>query len=348
MINAGDAGVAGGSGAAGGPQLWESEVMRSLRPVLEASSHVQTSLAGIEKVASWLAYEGFEFPAGPIDGALGGHDTAERLIDVYFFYGIMNFAFTDFDTGVKFSTEYRGATWSDSMAMFACAHRALEGGVRLYDGRYWAEMTSADLAAVFSGNIPIPMPAERLRILNEVGATLARDYGGYPHRFVRDCASQLYADGDGLLERLAAEFPRFDDTSIFRGNPVQFHKLSQLFCWTLHMPLALSGDFAVADLTRMTAFADYILPVALRSLGIQSYTPELAAAIDSGVHIAAGGEQEVEIRAHTLYAMGLLTDSVNRLRPASMDVIVPQVDLRLWRAYHATHRPHHLTRTILY
>ena len=29
-------------------------------------------------------------------------------------------------------------------------------------------------------------------------------------------------------------------------------------------------------------------------------------------------------------------------------LIIPEVDYRLWKSYHATHVPHHLTRTIMY
>lgn len=126
------------------------------------------------------------------------------------------------------------------------------------------------------------------------------------------------------------------------------HKLAQLWLWQLHMALASEGALAVADLDRMTAFADYIVPVALRLMDILSYTPELEDAINRGELIAADSPEEVEIRAHTLYATALLTDAINRIRPPSAALVVPQVDFRLWKAYHATFWPHHRTRTTMY
>ena len=260
----------------------------------------------------------------------------------------MNFAFSDFDTGEKFVTEYLGRQWSDSEAMFACVHRALRNGAPLREGGYWAEMALSDLEEVFDGSIKLPMSSERVEILNAVGATLKENYSGAAHRFVKDCAPALYASGGGLLERLVAEFPRFADVSGYKGAEVRFYKLAQLFLWTLYMPLHSTGDFVLEDLEMMTAFADYILPVALQAMGILTYSAELENAISSGAHIVAQSEAEVEIRSHTLYAMALLTEEVNRLRPPSAAVLIPQVDLRLWRAYHATFRPHHLTRTIMY
>lgn len=328
--------------------VWSSPVLRSVVGVIERSRHVTTHVEAVERVASWMAYEEFTFPSGPIDGAFSDRSDPAEIIDVSFFYAVLNFAFSDFDTGVKFATTYRGREWSDSEAMFACVNRALAAGVPLLDGAYLAEIGRDDLAGVFGGNIEIPMLDERVEILNAAGATLADGYGGAAHRFVADCAPAMYAGGDGLMERLVVEFPRFNDVSSHDGSEVQLHKLAQLWLWQLHVSLAAGEHFAVADLERMTAFADYIVPVALRLMGITSYTPELEGAIDRGDHIGRDSAEEVEIRAHTLHATALLTDAINRIRPAGSALVVPQLDFRLWKSYHATFWPHHLTRTIMY
>ena len=328
--------------------VWSSPVLRSVRGVVERSRHVRTSVEAIDRVASWMAYEEFAFPSGAIDAAFSDRTDPAETIDVSFFYAVMNFAFTGFDSGVKFAAAYKGRAWSDSEGMFACVNRALDTGVPLTDGAYLAEIDRAELARVFSGNIEIPMLDERVEILNAAGRTLAERYGGAAHRFVADCAPAMYADGNGLLERLVAEFPRFNDVSTHDGHEVQLHKLAQLWLWQLHMALASDGAFAVADLDRMTAFADYIVPVALRLMDILSYTPELEEAIARGDHIPADSAEEVEIRAHTLYATALLTDAINRIRPPTPALVVAQVDFRLWKSYHATFWPHHLTRTIMY
>ena len=328
--------------------VWSSSVLQSVTGVVERSRHVTTSVDALERVASWMGYEEFNFPSGAMDGAFSDRTDPAEIIDVSFFYAVMNFAFSDFGTGVKFATTQDGRTWSDSEAMFACVNRALAAGVPLLDGGYLAEMGRDDLAAVFSGNIEIPMLDERVEILNEAGSRLAERYEGAAHRFVADCAPAMYAGGDGLMERLVVEFPRFNDVSTHDGHEVQLHKLAQLWLWQLHMSLAASGSFAVADLDRMTAFADYIVPVALRLMGVMSYAPELEAAINRGDHIPRDSAAEVEIRAHTLYATALLTDAINQIRPASLALVVPQLDFRLWKSYHATFWPHHLTRTVMY
>ena len=83
-------------------------------------------------------------------------------------------------------------------------------------------------------------------------------------------------------------------------------------------------------------------------MGVLRYSTELEAAIDAGEEIPGDSDEEIEIRAHTLYATALLTDAINDIRPSELQIVIPQVDYRLWDTYHTTFKPHHLTRTIMY
>jgi hypothetical protein len=109
-----------------------------------------------------------------------------------------------------------------------------------------------------------------------------------------------------------------------------------------------AGKFQLDDIGAMTAFADYIVPVALRLLGITSYSPALEHEINTYQMIPRDSTQEVEIRAHCIYATALLREEVNKIRPADKQIIIPQIDARLWMPYHTTFWPHHLTKTIMY
>jgi hypothetical protein len=293
-----------------------------------------------------MAYEEFAPPVGASLFDIGS--TTERLMDHTMFVNILNFAFTDFTTGTKFQVEYEGRTWVDSEAMQASVHRALAEGVPLLDGHFLARITRDELASVFQGNIEIPMLDERIGCLHEVGATLAEKYDGAFHRFVQDCSPRLYDNGNGVLERLVSEFPRFRDVSVHRGHEVQFFKLAQLALWTLHLHLAHRGDWALEDADHLSAFADYIVPVALRVMGILEYSPELERRINTGVLIERDSAEEIELRAHSIHATALLTDEINARRKGLPPLVVPQVDYRLWKSYHATHWQHHLTKTVMY
>ena len=98
----------------------------------------------------------------------------------------------------------------------------------------------------------------------------------------------------------------------------------------------------------MTAFADYIVPVALIVMKITKYSDELEQKIMSGKMIERDSTEEIEIRAASIYATAKLTESVNRRREDLESLIIPQIDYRLWKHYHATHYPHHLTYTTMY
>lgn len=327
---------------------WNLPVLTSVQPVIEKSRHVVTSHEAVDAVAQWMAYEAFPFPFGGIVAGLGSDLNPDAVIDRTLVETTLNFAFTDFQSNTKFTVTRDGRVYSDTEGMAVCIQDAIDDGIPMLDGAFLAAVTREDLERIFAGNIEMPMLDERVTILNDVGATLVDRYEGRFHRFVWDCAPAMYAGGEGILERLVAEFPRFDDVGQYHGHRVHFYKLAQLGLWMLHRALAGSGAWGLQDLAGMTAFADYIVPVGLRLMGIIEYDDALARRIDRGEMIERDSDEEIEIRAHTLYATALLTDAMNAIRPDSLQLLIPQTDYRLWSTYHATFAPHHLTRTTMY
>jgi hypothetical protein len=320
-------------------------VLASVLPVIVESRDVTTDTARVRDVAQWLAYEELPFPRFLLPFAI--ELDREETIDFILVANLLNFAYTDFDTGVRFDQTVDGAVYADSDALLYCLHRAIAEGVAVLDGAYLAQVTADDLRHLLrGGTTELQMLDERAAILRDAGATLVQRYGGRFHNLVAAAAPALYDDGNGLLERLIRDFPRFDDVADHKGHTVRFYKLAQLALWFVHV--SLPGGLGLSDLHRLTAFADYIVPVGLRVLGIFRYSDALEQAISAGVLIEAGSPWEVELRAHTIYATALLTDEVNALRPPDLQVIVPQIDARLWVPFHKTHHVHHLTRTIYY
>ncbi len=329
------------------PKPTGSPVLPSILPVIEKSRDVRTDVEKIVEHAGWLAYEELPFPDFPAPFGLGADPP--RAIDFILMSNAIDFAFTDFSTGIKFEVDYEGKRWSDSEAMFACLKRALDEGVDILNGGFLSRVTRAELERIFrGGNIELPMLDERVEVLQAVGKTLAERYDGRFHNFVRSASPRLYDEGRGLVDKLVKEFPRFNDVSLYDGREIKISKLTQLGFWMAYATLGRSGGFRLEDPEKMTAFADYIVPVALRVMNILRYSPALEAAINSGKMIPRDSPQEIEIRAHTIYATALLCEEVNQRRPKDNQVIIPQIDARLWTHYHTTHWPHHLTRTIMY
>jgi hypothetical protein len=347
------------------PMRWPkpigSPVLDSLRPVIEHSRDVRTNVAKIVEVAAWMAYEELPLPEFALPFGIGAGD-ADEAIDFILVADSIDTAFTDFAHHEKFQVDFAGQHWSDSVAMFACLKRAMDAGVSILDGKFLSKITRDELHRIFTGNIEMPMLDEKLAVLHDVGKVLAQKYDDHFHNFVHACSPRLYDSGNGLIERMVKEFPRFNDVSLYDGHEIKIYKLAQLGVWMLYATLHKSGKFRLEDPEKMTAFADYIVPVALRLLGITSYSKELEHAINSYQLIPRASRQEIEIRAHCLYATALLTEEINKLRignvapgfspasslPAAPRVIIPQIDARLWTHYHTTTWPHHLTQTIMY
>jgi hypothetical protein len=331
------------------PKLTGSPVLDSMHPVIERSRDVQTHVNRIVEVAGWMAYEELPVPDYAMPFGIGAgdvHDTSDFILTA----ACIDTAFTDFTSHIKFQADYAGRNWSDSDALFACMKRALDKGVPILDGTFLAKVTRAEMETLFAGNIELPMLDEKTQILNQVGAVLARKYNGRFHNFVESCSPKLYGNdnGNGLVDRLVDEFPRFRDLSLYDGHTIKFYKLPQLAIWFLYTSLRKTGKFRLEDLETMSAFADYIVPVALRLLGMTSYSAELENAINSYQMIPHGSPWEVEIRAHCIYASALLAEEINHRRPPDRQIVIPQIDARLWTHYHTTWWPHHLTETIMY
>lgn len=360
------------------PTLSGSPVLDSLRPVIEHSRDVFTHAAKIAEVAAWMAYEELPMPDFTLPLGVGSGDPDEA-IDFILVADCIDTAFTDFTTHEKFQVEYDGRRWSDSDAEFACLKRALDNGIPILDGKFLSSITREELHKIFAGNIEMPMLEEKLAILHDAGAVLAQKYDGRFRNFVRSCSPRLYDSGNGLIDRLVKEFPRFNDVSQLDGHEIKFYKLAQLGVWMLYCTLHKSGHFPLEDVDKMTAFADYIVPVALHIHGITTYSPDLGHSILHHKLIPRDSGWEIEIRAHCLYATALLTEEINAHRRAHVGsglepgvpprpgeavsgaipgasstgsvlppVLIPQIDARLWTHFHTTPWPHHLTQTIMY
>ncbi len=325
---------------------WNSPVLKSLEPVLNNAKLVHINKEKLIDVANWMAYEEFPKPDGSMLFDFG--NDPDVLMDFTMVVNTMNFAFTDFTTGVKFETDYQGKRWCDSEAMLACMHRAINSGIPLFSGEYLANLTKEQFNTIFAGTIQMPMVDERVAIFNEVGRVLVEKYQGSYHNFVRSCSPRLYDQGNGLLERLVTEFPRFNDVSDYHGNKVQIFKLAQLGIWGMHLALSPRGHWKLEDASELTAFADYIVPVGLRVMGIFEYAKELEDQINNLQEVRRDSDAEVELRASSIYCIALLTEEINKRRPGMTPLLMPQVDFRFWKTYHATHWPHHLTKTVMY
>ena len=296
-------------------------VLDSVRPLVEAAQDVTIDEARLADVASWLAYE--ELPVPP--AFLPFRVAEEWLPDFVLVASCLNFAFTDFSTRERWQLVLDGRAYRDADGMHAALWRA---GPEILHGQWLARVSVEGLGAILPG---LQMLEERAAILRECGEILVERWDG---RFANVVAS--VSDVDGYLRLLTHEFPRFDD--------VPFWKLAQLSAWILHLERVVRWP----DVERLTAFADYVVPAALRVLGVTRYSDRLAQAVDTWTPVEAGSSWEVEIRAACVWVCHLLALAVSELRPPELAVMDAQIDARLWLPFHGGPVTHHLTRTIYY
>jgi hypothetical protein len=147
-------------------------------------------------------------------------------------------------------------------------------------------------------------------------------------------ALEVLAQCEGSAERLAAQLAggmaMFDD----RG----FYKRAQI----LPNDLALAGVAELVDLDRLTIFADNLVPHVLRCEGVLVYDERLAARIDAGELLPAGGPER-EIRACAVHACELISERTG-IPPRTLDT-------QLWNRGQAPEykaRPRHRCRTVFY
>ena len=317
---------------------WESQVLSSVSKVIPQLSCLEIDIEKLHESAINLSKEDFGINYEGNPNIVPGEYIRKTML-----INTLNFVFTDFSTSVKYKIE----NLSDTDAMVYQIDKALIEGVPLTQGHYMRDMDLKEFKRIFTGNIEMPMADEKVKILNNVGDTLVTKYGGDWINFIDDGPKKLYDNGEGLVERLVRDFKRFDDHSIFENEKVYFLKLAQLAFWGIHRELSKSYFF-IEDMENMTAFADYIIPVALESFGIVKYSSGLKEKIDSGILIDRDSIEEIEIRSTSIYVTAKLTELINNYKNEEEKIIIPQLDFKLWTDFHADERPHHLTKTIMY
>ena len=317
---------------------WESQVLSSVSKVIPQLSCLEIDIEKLHEVAINLSKEdfGINYEGNP-------NIVPVEYIRKTMLINTLNFVFTDFSTSVKYKIE----NLSDTDAMVYQVDKALLEGVPLTQGHYMRDMDLKEFKRIFTGNIEMPMADEKVEILNNVGDTLVTKYDGDWINFIEDGPKKLYDNGEGLVERLVRDFKRFDDHSFFENEKVYFLKLAQLAFWGIHRELS-KRHFYIEDMENMTAFADYIIPVALESFGIVKYSSGLKEKIDLGILIDRDSIEEIEIRSTSIYVTAKLTELINNYKNEEEKIIIPQLDFKLWTDFHADERPHHLTKTIMY
>jgi len=323
-------------------RLKELPVLPSVEPVVAQSRWVKFHPERLEiAVREWgdslAGQTTWHHPCHYFDGT-------EETLRWIFVLDVLNHCFWPDVGQPTWTVTYSGEDYSGYWGLAASLKRALERGFQITDPRYLAELAQADLREIFSGTGEIPLFEERLANLREAGQVLlSRWHGDLIHLLEETRGSAVRT-----VQEVVASFPGFQDEAQYRGQKVFFWKRAQLFVADVHAAFSGQGWGRYGDIAALSAFADYKLPQVLRELGILSYHPDLAGRVDLRQNLSSGGEEEIEIRAMSLWAVEALKKTFELSGKKVTGVWVDQWLWQLGQLEPFRNKPYHRCRTIFY
>lgn len=175
-----------------------------------------------------------------------------------------------------------------------------------------AAIGSAEIATVLGQDPDHPLMPDFAAALRDVGEHVEHDHGG------RFGAVIEAANGSAVaLADLLAGWRAFADISTYDGRSVPFFKRAQIAA----ADVARAGLADPADLDRLTAFADNLVPHVLRLDGVLRLDPGLEQRIEAGELLTHGSPEEVELRACAVHAVEMLA-ATTPLPPAEIDAVL--------------------------
>ncbi len=285
-------------------------------------------------------------PAWPAD--VHFFDGTWRTVNWFLLLDALNFCFWGEKDQPRWQIDYQGKRFNGYWAEAIALRRAMEEGVPLWDAEYLSNISSRDLAAIFrgpsEGDTGIPLFEERLAITREVGRVLLERFDGqFSH-----AVEQSQRHGVHLVRLLAENFHSFRDVAIYQGQEIAFFKRAQICVADLYSAFGNQSWGSFSDIDQLTIFADYKLPQVLRHFTVLNYSSDLAAKVANQELLVPGGEEEVEIRAATIWSCELLRREIVQM--TGQAVTATEIDQLLWHLGQdaATMQPYHRVRSIYY
>ncbi|KAG2492024.1 hypothetical protein HYH03_009753 [Edaphochlamys debaryana] len=307
--------------------------------VAENATHVSISAKGIQATVDGISLETLRELVSPkayntdIHYVDGGPLTVQYLLVVdalnFCFWPDEELEYEQLSTGVK---------------------AALEADPTALDAEKLMWITGEGVRQLLGWKRDVPLQEERARLLREVGSSLVRHFRGSAARMVEAAGGSALA----LMALVAQVFPGFRDHTIYKGRQIFLYKRAQIFVGDVYGAFGGEGLGAFWDIDQLTMFADYRVPVVLRTMGILDYSQGLEDKIQRREQLPPGGEEEVEIRACTVVAVERLREALAAKFVGTPGARLPhaiQLDWWLWETgerERLRHPPHHRTLTTFY
>lgn len=317
-----------------------NKILETTRFVVDSSKHVSLDHSRIKEFAEtfhhgttphWLS-------ASPVSYA---HLADLQKLNLLLVFNSISFSYW---SDPKWTIEYKSKQYDGSWAMIACVVRAIDENIPILDTQYRSNISRENFKKFLRGNIEIPLFEERWNITKRVAGELLKKYSGDFTKFVESAA------GNGLqfLDLIIKILPSFNDVAQYNGKPIYFYKRAQLLIEDIYQTFGGEGYGDLKNMNQFTACADYRLPQSLRYLGIMKYTASLANKIDAKIPLRSGDEEEIEIRANTIWAVEFIKQA---LQDNGQNTTSIGINDHLWlmgQDKKINHQPYHRTRTTAY
>ncbi len=216
-----------------------------------------------------------------------------------------------------------------------------------YSPGFLQQMSAAECCRIFGQNADKPAAFQLMNLfaaaLRDFGDLLQRDFSGSCRELVLGSGNSAAELGNRLLK-----MPFYRDIFPYAGREVYLLKRVQITASDLHIAFNGTGYGRFDDIGDLTIFADNLVPHVLMLDGILQYSDRLAGEIAAGLPLAAGSDEEVELRACCVHAVELMRAALARQNIA---VSSQGLDYLLWNRgldekYAAA--PSHITRCVFY
>lgn len=314
-------------------------ILEDTKYVVENSDYVKINHEKIEefskkfdpdKADHWLNQAPFNF----------SHFSEEDKLHFVIIFNALSFSYWG---DPKWTVEYDDKKHDGAWGMILALGRAIEEGKNLTNFEYCSKISEEEFSDILRGNIEIPLFKERFNTLKEIGENMVKNFDGKASNLINE------ANGDALklLELIINNFPSFSDISEYKNKEIHFCKRAQLLVADIHQIFNGISFGKLGNMDKITACADYKLPLILNNLGILEYTSELSQKINNKIEIKKHSPEETEIRASTIWAVEFIKEEVRKRNPQIMSF---QINDDLWLATQGNKiiNPYHRTRTTAY
>ncbi len=189
-----------------------------------------------------------------------------------------------------------------------------------------SSLTATDCAQIFGQDLGLALQAELMQLfaqaLNDL-ATFVGDSGNGSFLITVAAAEGSAATLVEMLDRM----PFFHDVHAYGGRRVLLYKRAQIVAQDLAIAFGHEGPGRFHDISRLTMFADNLVPHVLRVEGALVFSDDLLDRIEAVEDITVGSPTEVEIRACALHAVELVRD---HLMEVGLHITSADLDNVLW------------------